>query len=55
MLEAIEEALQPIRNSLEADGFSLKVESFEEGIVSLVVSRGTRGMHSAWSLKNTSS
>ena len=40
MMEAIEEALQPIRNSLQADGFELKVERFEEGVVSLVVIAG---------------
>jgi Fe-S cluster biogenesis protein NfuA len=40
MIEAIEKALQPIRNSLQADGFDLKVEGFEEGVVSLVVLAG---------------
>ena len=36
----IEEALQPIRNSLQADGFDIKVESFEAGVVSLIVIAG---------------
>ena len=36
----IEEALQPIRNSLQADGFDLKIESFEEGVASLIVTAG---------------
>jgi Fe-S cluster biogenesis protein NfuA len=40
MIETIEKALQPIRNSLQADGFDLKVESFDEGIVSVVVLTG---------------
>ena len=40
MIETIEKALQPIRKSLQADGFDLKVESFEEGIVSVVVLTG---------------
>ncbi len=40
MMAAIEEALQPIRKSLQADGFELKVERFEEGVVSLVVIAG---------------
>ena len=40
MTEAIERALEPIRNSLQADGFDLKVESFENGVVSLIVLPG---------------
>jgi Fe-S cluster biogenesis protein NfuA len=40
MMETIEKALEPIRNSLEADGFDLKVDSFEEGVVSLRVQAG---------------
>ena len=40
MIETIEKALQPIRNSLQADGFDLKVESFDEGVVSVVVLTG---------------
>ena len=40
MMAAIEEALQPICKSLQADGFELKVERFEEGVVSLVVIAG---------------
>ena len=40
MSETIEAALRPIRNSLQADGFDLKVEVVEDGIVSLVVLAG---------------
>ena len=40
MIEAIEAALQPIRNSLEVDGFDLKVEGINDGIVSVVVFAG---------------
>ena len=40
MTETIEAALRPIRNSLEADGFDLKVESAEDGVVSVVVIPG---------------
>ena len=40
MIDAIEEALQPIRNSLQADGFGLKVDGFKEGVVSVVVLAG---------------
>lgn len=40
MIERIEEALQPIRNSLQADGFDLKVEAFEDGVASVVVVAG---------------
>ena len=40
MIDAIEEALQPIRNSLQADGFALKVDGFKEGVVSVVVLAG---------------
>ena len=40
MIETIEAALQPIRNSLQADGFDLKVEVVDDGVVSLVVLAG---------------
>ena len=40
MTEAIEAALRPIRNSLQADGFDLKVEGVNDGVVSLVVLAG---------------
>lgn len=40
MIETIEAALRPIRNSLQADGFDLKVESAEDGVVSVVVIPG---------------
>jgi len=40
MIEAIEEALRPMRNSLEVDGFDLKVEVVEDGVVSVVVLAG---------------
>ena len=40
MIERIEEALLPIRNSLQADGFDLKIESFKDSVVSLVVVAG---------------
>ena len=40
MIETIEAALQPIRNSLEVDGFDLKVEGINDGVVSVVVFAG---------------
>jgi hypothetical protein len=40
MIETIEAALRPIRNSLQVDGFDLKVEGVEDGVVSLVVLAG---------------
>ena len=40
MTEAIEAALRPIRNSLQADGFDLKVEVVEDGVVSIIVLPG---------------
>ena len=40
MIEAIEAALQPIRNSLEVDGFDLRVDGINDGIVSVVVFAG---------------
>jgi hypothetical protein len=38
--EAIEQAVQPIRNSLLADGFDLKLESIEQGLVSFAIIAG---------------
>jgi len=40
MIEAIEAALQPIRNSLQVDGFDLKIEGVNDGVVSRVVFAG---------------
>lgn len=40
MIEAIEAALQPIRSSLQLDGFDLKVEGLNDGVVSVVVFAG---------------
>ena len=40
MIETIEAALQPIRNSLEVDGFDLRVDGINDGIVSVVVFAG---------------
>jgi Fe-S cluster biogenesis protein NfuA len=40
MIEAIETALRPIRSSLQADGFDLKVEGVDNGVVSVVVFAG---------------
>jgi NifU-like domain len=40
MTETIEAALRPIRNSLQADGFDLKVEVVEDGVVSIIVLAG---------------
>ena len=40
MIEAIEAALRPIQNSLQIDGFDLKVEGVSDGVVSVVVSAG---------------
>jgi hypothetical protein len=40
IIETIERALATLRNSLQADGFDLKVESFEEGVVSIAVVAG---------------
>jgi Fe-S cluster biogenesis protein NfuA len=45
MTQAIERALEPIRNSLQADGFDLRVEAFEKGVVSLVVLAGPDACH----------
>jgi Fe-S cluster biogenesis protein NfuA len=38
--ERIERALQAIRSSLQPDGFDLKIKSFENGVVSLIVLAG---------------
>jgi len=40
MMEAVQQALEPIGKSLQADGFDLTVESIEQGVVSLAVSAG---------------
>jgi hypothetical protein len=45
MTEPIERALEPIRNSLQADGFDLEIESFENGVVSLIVLAGPEACH----------
>ena len=45
MIETIEQTLLPIRDSLQADGFDLKVEGFEDGVVSLVVLAGPDACH----------
>lgn len=39
-MKEIERALQPIRDSLQADGFDLHVEGFDGGVVSLSVVAG---------------
>jgi Fe-S cluster biogenesis protein NfuA len=40
MMEAVQQALEPISKSLQTDGFDLIVESIEQGVVSLAVSAG---------------
>jgi Fe-S cluster biogenesis protein NfuA len=40
MMDAVQQALEPIAKSLQTDGFDLTVESIEQGVVSLVVSAG---------------
>ena len=40
MIEAIEAALTPIRRSLQLDGFDLKVEAIDGGVVSILVFAG---------------
>ena len=40
MIEAIEAALRPIQNSLQVDGFDLRVEAVNDGVVSVVVFAG---------------
>jgi hypothetical protein len=40
MMEAVQQAVEPIRKSLQTDGFDLTVESIEQGVASLVVSAG---------------
>ena len=45
MIDHIERALEPIRNSLQADGFDLQVEGFENGVVFLLVSAGPDVCH----------
>jgi hypothetical protein len=43
--EHIERLLQPIRSSLQADGFDLQIESFGNGVVSLIVLAGPEACH----------
>jgi hypothetical protein len=40
MVEAAQQALEPIRQSLQTDGFDLIVEGIEQGVASIVVSAG---------------
>ena len=40
MIDTIEEALQPIRKSLQADGYDLVVNNFQEGVLSVEVQAG---------------
>lgn len=40
MIEAIEAALRPMRDSLQADGFDLKVEGLNDGVVFVAVFAG---------------
>ena len=40
MIEKIEAALRPIRSSLQLDGFDLKIEGVNDGVVSVVVFAG---------------
>jgi Fe-S cluster biogenesis protein NfuA len=40
MVEKIEAALRPIRSSLQLDGFDLKIEGVNDGVVSVVVFAG---------------
>jgi len=40
MIEAIKAALRPMRSSLQLDGFDLKVEGINDGVVSVVVFAG---------------
>lgn len=40
MIDAIEEALQPIRKSLQADGYELVVNNFQEGALSVEIQAG---------------
>jgi hypothetical protein len=45
VIERIERALKPFRDSLQADGFELKVEGFENGIISLIILAGPEACH----------
>jgi hypothetical protein len=45
VLEDIERALRPIRDSLQADGFDLRLDGFDDGIVSLSVVAGPDACH----------
>jgi len=40
MIDAIEAALQPIRKSLQADGYDLVVNNFHEGVLSVEIQAG---------------
>ena len=40
MIDAIEEALQPIRKSLQADGYDLVVNSFNQGVLAVEIQAG---------------
>ena len=40
MIDPIEEALEPIRKSLQADGYELIVNSFHEGVLSVEIQAG---------------
>jgi hypothetical protein len=42
MIEVIGEALQPVRSSLQADGYDLIVNGFEDGVLSLEIQAGPR-------------
>jgi len=42
MIDAIEEALEPIRKSLQADGFDLKVDGLKAGVLSVVILAGPK-------------
>jgi hypothetical protein len=40
MIDRIEQVLEPIRESLRADGFDLQIEGFENGVLRLIVLAG---------------
>jgi hypothetical protein len=40
VIDAIEEALQPIRQSLQADGYELIVNDFQGGVLSVEIQPG---------------
>jgi len=45
VIHHVERALEPIRTSLQAGGFDLHVEAFENGVVSLIVLAGPEACH----------